>query len=474
MFLVVVFLANHGCIGIIGGQNGDYGRSIIFDEVNQNFIIVGSTASFDAYNSGFIASYSTSSLPINLSSPNWFKLIDIENTVGNDQADCVVLDGTDYYVLCGFVTKLNSSKQDLLLAKFNINGIPVFAKAYDVDGDENGAGDMKNDRAAKMIVDSDGNYVIVGTTHCKDDQGDILVAKFEPDGDFLYAGIIGYPNVYDVGMSIIQDGFGDYVLVGYSTISQDKDIVIIKLTDVPPPGLDPGFYKKKSVRLEWPNGEDDIPRAIVYHQFTSPPATIHSYVVAGHTKNPPPPTPPFFLGNMDLLIFKINTDLNTLMWGIPGVGRYFNTPTKSDGASSLIIADDNNLVVGGFSRGLFLFSDGLMAKFNQGNGNLMWARTTENIYRSYISDIDKIPNPGSTEQFYIATGSTYSSSFGNADIMATLFHKASFNCYSEYIPEVPGMSATIIDYCDLERCKLSPYNVAVTPEAIHGKRICPQ
>jgi hypothetical protein len=168
------------------------------------------------------------------------------------------------------------------------------------------------------------------------------------------------------------------------------------------------------------------------------------------------------------------------MWGIPGQGRYFNTPALIDGASSLIIADDNNLVAGGFSRISVFLSDGLIAKFNQGNGNLIWARTTDNIstpiyfHRSSIFDIDKIPNPGATEQFYIATGYTYPSSYGNADIMATLFHKDNFNCYSEYSPQVPGMPANIFEYCDIERCKLSPYNVAVTSEPIQGKVICPQ
>ena len=36
MLLVVVFFANHGCIGVIGGQNEDAGHSIIFDGVNKN------------------------------------------------------------------------------------------------------------------------------------------------------------------------------------------------------------------------------------------------------------------------------------------------------------------------------------------------------------------------------------------------------------------------------------------------------
>lgn len=291
MFLVVVFFANHGCIGIIGGQNDDSGHGIKLDEVNNNFIIVGRTASFDANNyDGFIASYSISPLPINVPfyQLNWFNLINIAGTEGDDQVNCVMLDGNNY-VLCGFVTQPNSSEQDLLLAKFNLDGIADFKKAYDVDGDRDGTGDKKNDIAAKMIVDSDGNYVIVGTTYCKDDHGDILVAKFEPDGSFSYAGIIGYPNANDVGMAIIQDGGGDYVLVGYTTISQDKDIVIIKLTDE---GVVPGFSTIESVQLAWANRGNDIPRAIVCHRFDMPTTAIHSYVVAGHTTNPPPPLLP--------------------------------------------------------------------------------------------------------------------------------------------------------------------------------------
>lgn len=161
-------------------------------------------------------------------------------------------------------------------------------------------------------------------------------------------------------------------------------------------------------------------------------------------------------------------------------GRYFNTPARIDGASSLIIADDNNLVAGGFSSSSFLRSDGLMAKFNQGNLDLMWARITDNIItptnflQTYIFDIDKIPISSSSEQYYIATGYTYLSNFGSADIMATMFHKDNFNCYSVYSPEVLSMSGRIRNYCDLEPCLLSPYHVTVTPAEIHGKVICPR
>lgn len=482
MFLVVVFFTNHGCIGVIGGGNNDFGYSIILDRDNGNFIIVGKTNSYGADNyDGFIASYSTSPLPFSIPffQLNWYRLICISGKVGNDRVDCVVRDGTDHYVLCGFVTKPTSSGRDLLLAKFKYDGDLVFARAFDVDGDEDGAGDMKDDTAAKMIVDSDGNYMIVGTTFSKDNQGDILVAKFSPGGNFLYAGIIGDPNASDVGTAIVQDGTGDYVVVGYSMTGQGKDIVIIKLEDEEFPDTDKGFSTEESVRIEWANGGDEIPSAIVYHKSSnSPIGSIHSYVVAGHTTNAPPPSPPFFFSNKDLLIFKINTDLNALIWGMGG--RYFNTPKLIDSASSLIIADDDNLVAGGFLSSMYLFTDGLIAKFNHGNGDLIWARTTNNIstpsnYRvCSIFDIDKRPSQGSSEQVYIATGYTFPSAFGNADKIVALFHKNSFSCYREYNPGIPGISAEFFDYFDSDRCKLFSYNVDVLTEGIgDGMIICP-
>lgn len=471
IFLVVVLFANYGCIDISGKQGDDCGQCIKVRRATINetgrFIIVGRTNSPGSGNyDGFIATYSFAPfvLPTFLQL-EWARLISIQGTVGNDQANCVMVDDANHYVLCGYVNNPNpgGSKEDVLLAKFDNDGNYVFKCAYDVSDNK------KNDEATKMIVDNQGNYVIVGTTFSNDAQGDILVAKFNPDGGRILSGFIGKQNVYERGWAIIQDRNDDYVVVGCTTNNpgnQDKDIVIVKLKHT-----NNNFSTVESVRLK--RSGDDCPRAIVCSEGIT---TVPFYVVAGFTTSPQ--------YKRDLLIFKINENLSIANF----LGKNFreqNHDEHDEIATSLIKSADNDLVVGGYSQDYSVIppsSDALIAKFYQNSLSLKWAKCTNittipvtNYQHNFIASIIELSASSVPLQVYVATGYTMPSAAGNNDILVASFaNSGADDCSSTISLEANSWLPRIEPYCELQECLLTLHDiVGVRDWAPAVENICP-
>jgi hypothetical protein len=394
-------LAGQEYVDIIGGKRFDVGHCIVYDEPEESFVIVGQTKSF-GYGKfdAFIAKYRhTATAPfLNLL---WARVIGTEHF---DSATCVVIHG-DFYVLCGVVYKPDSSKHDILLAKYSKAGEPIFAKTYDAMGMN------KTDLAQTLIVDSHGNYVVVGTTTCADDMTDILVAKFDSVGGCTAAATIGSPGIIDIGSTIIEDFSGNYVLAGYT--GNQRDIVMVR--------LDPAFTTTlNSIRLHLSNNGLDFPWAIIRE---TDPTGARFFVVAGRTTNQ--------YGDdyrPDLLLFKINDTLTAVPWI-----TYLKNAARGEVARSLI-KSGLEYVVAGFSQDLLVdprISDALFVKFD-GGGNPLLTRIT-NLPEGY----DFTRAYGMTEapdDYYVATGLTDSpagstSELGRREILAASYIWTSPNCY---------------------------------------------
>ena len=167
----------------------------------------------------------------------------IDNDIGIG-CNKILEDNNGDYIACG-VANTPGNEKDILLAKLQPNGTPVFLYAYDVITRDNVV--RMNDIARDMIIDSYGNYVIVGHTNSTDPTCDILIAKFDNAGGFLWAKTLGEPGVRDIGRAIIENSDGNYIILGYSGEFYSRDIVLAEFS--------PFGTLIKSVKIDG-NGED--------------------------------------------------------------------------------------------------------------------------------------------------------------------------------------------------------------------------
>jgi hypothetical protein len=115
----------------------------------------------------------------------------------------------------------SGDKADIVIAKHDRHGNPVWSKRF---------GDSSNQFAAKLVVDSDDNIVFVGRVYGHTNfggaelgaagSGDIVVAKFDSDGDHLWSKIFGGKDPERAErIAIAKDG--DVILTGTFTSKVD-------------------------------------------------------------------------------------------------------------------------------------------------------------------------------------------------------------------------------------------------------------
>ena len=74
------------------------------------------------------------------------------------------------------------------------------------------------DEANDVIRSTDSNYVMVGSRLTVGNEKDILLVKFDENGDTLFSRTYG-SQYNDVGNSVIVTADGGYAIIGYTTIS---------------------------------------------------------------------------------------------------------------------------------------------------------------------------------------------------------------------------------------------------------------
>ena len=138
----------------------------------------------------------------------WTKVI---GSVTSDKAFAIekLNDGHGGYVLTGETNSITGSDYDIFLIKITPDG-EIQSQKFIVD--KKGVFDSANDIAATP----DGNIVIVGTTQSYSDGGEeeILIAKFDPDLNLIWAWTLLKPGFDSRGLSIKIASNGNYIITG--------------------------------------------------------------------------------------------------------------------------------------------------------------------------------------------------------------------------------------------------------------------
>jgi hypothetical protein len=115
----------------------------------------------------------------------------------------------------------DGSKADLVLSKYDMYGNPIWSLR---------AGDSSNQYGAKMIVDDDGNLILLariygsvdfgGGALSSEGAGDILVVKLDGDGQHIWSRVFGDKDP-DRAERVVVDAQGDVLLTGTFTSTID-------------------------------------------------------------------------------------------------------------------------------------------------------------------------------------------------------------------------------------------------------------
>ncbi|MBK8701226.1 MAG: hypothetical protein IPN29_17480 [Saprospiraceae bacterium] len=210
-----------------GGSNDDIGTSIV--KANDNgFIITGYTKSidfdFEGLNNG---SEDIFVLKINeKGEKQWIKTF---GSYGIDFASAIICDETNGYILTGGYNHNSGDlygqfkgNYDIPLMKISNNGELKYFKSF---------GGTGNEVCNSIIKDQNGDFLLVGVTDSNDGEfykqnkgsKDIFAIKVNNFFEKIWSKTYGGSGL-DVGISIITNTTGQYIITGSST-SNDEDLI---------------------------------------------------------------------------------------------------------------------------------------------------------------------------------------------------------------------------------------------------------
>ncbi|RKY77965.1 hypothetical protein DRQ07_08110 [candidate division KSB1 bacterium] len=436
-----------------GESSNDYGYDIIKDvSSTNNIVVVGATGSYSVFGAldAIITKYRVLSGPPYLAQIWAYSFGSMED----DYFFNVKQDGSNY-VIVGGAHKNYSNNEDILLVKMSNTGGLIFNNDFDINSAN------KDDEARKLIIDSQGNYVIVGHTFAVDDKGDILIAKFSNTGTPLWAIALGEPSIRDIGRAITTDGQGNYVVTGYTNDGNNRDIVIAVISDT--------GAVMSSKRLFAP--AEDYPWEIVNDSEDS------SYVVAGWTRSYTGTTS----NKANLLIFKIDYNFTRVkakvLFSSDGQSYY------SEAATAMVKMLNGDFVVGGFTENYLISNsdpDVMVVRFNN-SLNLLWSKIwNENACcfspsaRDEVAAISPFTMSNGDIEF-VATGLTASfNSLERTDIFVTGFSGSSDTCFQKIAPSTDTLNFDILEYGRVKNLYLLKRQVYADSILPADSLICPK
>ncbi len=139
----------------------------------------------------------------------------------DDSGIAIALDNSGNVFVTGTVYN-DTSRSDIIVLKYETNGNLLWSKTT---GGTASYYDYVND----IAVDKDGNVYITGTVENNDTYNDIITLKYTSDGTKLWAKILDRDESYDEGVAIAVAASGDVIITGITTFhSSYEDFTTVK------------------------------------------------------------------------------------------------------------------------------------------------------------------------------------------------------------------------------------------------------
>lgn len=191
-------------------SNSNYGESISVDN-SGNVYVGGYSSSLFNGNTAVIAKYDTDG------SLQWQKYLANITSPGNSQSSIVDLD-----VDSSGNTYLGISAQGIVIAKYNTSGTLQWQKRL--------SSSSETGYVQSIAVDSSGNIYMVGQSYGSEGQSDMLIIKFDSNGDILWQKTLDYPgsSTSESSYDVCVDSSQNVYVLGASSISGNVDSIILK------------------------------------------------------------------------------------------------------------------------------------------------------------------------------------------------------------------------------------------------------
>ena len=199
-------------IAQFGSTGGDYGNGIAVDSSGNSYVVGGTSGDLGGTSAGgadvYIAKYDVNGNPV------WIKQF---GTADYEEGLRIAVDSSGNSYVTGYTTGdlggINAGRNDGFVAKYDANGNQQWIRQF---------GTVWNDEGYGIAVDSSGNSYVTGDTSGDfgvggyAGGGDAFIAKYDTDGNQLWIKQFGTMYV-DGGDSITVDSSGNsYVMGGTS------------------------------------------------------------------------------------------------------------------------------------------------------------------------------------------------------------------------------------------------------------------
>ncbi|NRB48945.1 MAG: T9SS type A sorting domain-containing protein [Saprospiraceae bacterium] len=147
----------------------------------------------------------------------WSKVYGVGGEI--DQVEDLILTADNHLVITGTAEDV----KQLLIGKFDTNGDSIWIKKYAFSPDEN---------IGKDIIElQDGSFAAVGYVSRDLGDTDILVIKFDQDGEKEWHSLVGDSGNQDFGESIVAAQDGGFIITGYNGVVFNfiNDLILLKL-----------------------------------------------------------------------------------------------------------------------------------------------------------------------------------------------------------------------------------------------------
>jgi len=295
----------------------------------------------------------------------------------SDNANVIRLDPSGNVFIAGY-TFITGHNRDLLVKKYDNNGNPLQEYLY------NGS-KSDEDEVADMVIDAAGNVYITGHVKNSGASSDIVTIKFNNNLDTSWVRFYNYTaNESDKGVSIALDGNNNVYVTGYSdnnpsdTIDSD-DMITMK--------YDNNGGQQWAMRYNsLANGDDKAVKVMIDQSG--------NVDIAGTSWNG---------SSKDITLVQYSSS-GSQQW----VSSYNGISNGDDEAEDMTVDNSGNIYVTGSGLVTGNLNDYVILKYNQGGGQ-HWARTyngtgndedyahaialddSNNVYVTGQSDVDISP-----------------------------------------------------------------------------------
>ena len=325
---------------------------------------------------------------------------DYGSGIASDATGNTTITGTTYGDLPGHTS---AGGADIVIAKYDPDGNQLWATQFGGSGGDGGSG---------ITSDGNGNTTLVGNTygdlpgHTNAGGTDIVIAKYDPDGNQLWATQFGGSG-NDAGSGITSDATGNTTLVGYTygalpghISAGGSDIVIAK--------YDPDGNQLWATQFGGSGNDYGYGVASDANGDT----TLVGYAggaLPGHTS----------AGGYDIVIAKYDPDGNQL-WATQfgGSGNDIGRGIASDGnGNTIITGNTGGALPGHTSAG---GNDIVIAKYDP-DGDQVWARQLGGSGGDYGSGVASEANGDTTLVGYTGGALPGHTSAGGYDIVTAKY-----------------------------------------------------